>query len=107
MPRASNALALFIFLVILSLLGACNLPAGSAVSITQAPELGRSEPASTPEIKTTSLPTAMAPVVTPTPASAIAVDAQRLGLQTVRFWHPWQNQAGEAMTALVNEFKRE
>ena len=104
MPRASNAPALFIFLLVVGLLAACNLPAESSVSATQAPELTASPPATTPETGATSFPSATAAPVTPTPASTITVDPQRLGLQTVRFWHPWQNQAGETMAALVNDF---
>ncbi len=104
MPRALNALALFICLVAMSLLAACNLPADNGVNVTQAPELTASPLAATPETESALLPTATEPPITPTPASTITVDPLRLGLQTVRFWHPWQNQAGEAMAALVNDF---
>jgi multiple sugar transport system substrate-binding protein len=105
MPRASNAPAFFIFLAVLSLLTACNLPMetadGTPVS-TQAPELTASSPVLTPETAATSLPAV--PAITQTPSSAITVGPERLALQTVRLWHPWNNLAGEAMTALVNDF---
>jgi multiple sugar transport system substrate-binding protein len=108
MHRASNAFALSICLgalVIFScLLGACNLPAGEAVTNTLMPELTSSPVASTVDTEEPLTPTATAPAITPTPASAISVDPQRLALQTVRLWHPWQNQAGEEMASLVDEF---
>lgn len=108
MTRASIALASFICLVVLSLFTGCNLPAESALTPIQATEQAASLPASTSEPEDTLPPIATVPMAPspapPTPASAITADVQRLPLQTVRFWHPWQHQAGDALADLVNEF---
>jgi multiple sugar transport system substrate-binding protein/sn-glycerol 3-phosphate transport system substrate-binding protein len=99
--RPIHLIALFVFL---SLLGACNLPAEEAVTGSLTPELTSSPPAPTSGVEATLPPTATEEPANPTPGSTLSVDSQRLGLQTVRLWHPWQNQPGQIMESLVNEF---
>ncbi|MGB3702700.1 MAG: extracellular solute-binding protein [Anaerolineales bacterium] len=98
-PVDSTRLMLLIFILVgFSLIAACSgQPPPISTAISETPEL---------KPTLTSIPATLSPTatITPQPTSSLGVKESDLDGLTLKFWHPWSGETGEAIQDSLTEF---